>query len=73
MVTVDKAPELKDTLPDIGKFELVVNPIVAAGEIAVEIFASVEKSGKGFEGWMVEVANDFNRSDIRLRTDTSPK
>jgi len=39
---VDKVTDLKDTLPDIGKFELVVNPTVAAGEIAVEIFASVE-------------------------------
>ena len=40
---VDKVTDLKDTLPDIGKFELVVNPAVSAGEIAVEIFASVEK------------------------------
>ena len=34
--------------------------------MAVEIFASVEKAGKGFDGWMVEVANDFNRSNLRL-------
>src|SRR5436853_467937 len=40
-VTVDRAPDLKDTLPDISKFELVVNPTVVPGEVAVEIFASV--------------------------------
>ena len=67
MVTMDKPPELQDTLPDISKFDLVVNPPVAAGDLAVEIFASVEKAGKGFDGWMVEVANDFNRSNARLR------
>src|SRR5438477_2404074 len=58
-VTVEKPLDLKDTLPDISKFELVVNPTVSTGEVAVEIFASVEKSGQGFDGWMVEVANDF--------------
>jgi Ca-activated chloride channel family protein len=72
-VNVDKAPELKDTLPDISKFELVVNPTVAPGEVAVEIFASVEKAGKGFDGWLVEVANDFNRSNLRLRSGQSAK
>jgi Ca-activated chloride channel family protein len=70
---VDKVTDLKDTLPDIGKFELVVNPTVAAGEIAVEIFASVEKSGKGFDGWIVEVANDFNRRNLHLRSGQSAK
>ena len=64
-VTLDKPLALQDTLPDISKFELVVNPPGAAGEVAVEIFASVEKAGKGFDGWIVEVANDFNRSTVR--------
>ena len=72
-VTVDRAPDLQDTLPDISKFELVVNPTVAPGEVAVEIFASVEKAGKGFDGWLVEVANDFNRSNFRLRNGQSAK
>ena len=63
---MDKAPNLHQTLPDISKFELVVNPTVASNEVAVEIFASVEKAGKGFDGWLVEVANDFNRSNLRL-------
>ena len=72
-VIVDRAPDLQDTLPDISKFELVVNPTVAPGEVAVEIFASVEKAGKGFDGWLVEVANDFNRSNLRLRNGQSAK
>jgi Ca-activated chloride channel homolog len=72
-VTVDRAPDLQDTLPDISKFELVVNPTVVPGEVAVEIFASVEKAGKGFDGWLVEVANDFNRSNLRLRNGQSAK
>jgi len=65
-VTLENAAEMQDTLPDISKFPLVVDPPVAAGEIAVEIFASVEKSGQGAEGWIVEVANDFNRQALRL-------
>ena len=43
------------------------------GEVAVEIFASVEKAGKGFDGWLVEVANDFNRSNLRLPNGQSAK
>ncbi|MFL5626570.1 MAG: vWA domain-containing protein [Ktedonobacteraceae bacterium] len=67
MVSVDKVTDLNETLPDIRKYELVVNPPVTPGEVAVEIFASVEKTGQGFDGWMVAVANDFNRSNLRLR------
>src|SRR5262252_2481721 len=65
VVTMAK-PELHQTLPDISKYELVVNPPVSSNEVAVEIFTSVEKAGQGFDGWMVEVANDFNRSNFRL-------
>lgn len=63
----------KDALPDIAKFELVVDPPVQTGDVVVEIFASVEKSGKGFEGWMTEVANNFNRSTIRLQNGSAAK
>ena len=72
-VVVESAPDLQHTLPDISKFDLVVNPTVASGEVAVEIFASVEKAGKGFDGWLVEVANDFNRSNLRLTNGQSAK
>ena len=72
-MTVDAIPDLPNLLPDVLKFELVVNPTVAPGEVAVEIFASVKKAGKGFDGWLVEVANDFNRSNLRLRNGQAPK
>ena len=65
-VIIREKAELYQTLPDISQYELVVNPPIASNEVAVEIFASVEKAGKGFDGWMVEVANDFNRSNLRL-------
>ena len=44
VVTMAK-PVLHQTLPDISKYELVVNPPIASNEVAVEIFASVEKLG----------------------------
>ena len=67
LVQMDKTLTLQDTLPAISKFALVVDPPVASGEVSVEIFASVEKAGKGTDGWMIEVANNFNRSNVRLR------
>src|SRR3989442_8438980 len=72
VVTMAKA-ELHQALPEISKYELVVNPPISSNEVAVEIFASVEKAGKGFDGWIVEVANDFNRSNLRLRNGQSAK
>src|SRR5215475_9138854 len=47
-VPIDKASDIHKTLPDISKYELVVNPPISANEVAVEIFASVEKAGQGF-------------------------
>jgi len=32
-----------------------------------------KKSGKGFDGWIVEVANDFNRRNLRLQNGQSAK
>lgn len=58
---------LQDTLPDISKFPLVVQPALTGQDVGVEIFASVEKAGTGFEGWLVEIANRFNQQELRLR------
>lgn len=66
-VSLDKAADLKDTLPDIAKFPLVVDPPASPDKAIVEIFASTEKSGSGTDGWIVEVANDFNAQNIRLQ------
>lgn len=51
-------PSLYDELPEIEKYPLVVE---GTGEIKIEIFASPEKSGKDKDGWIVEVAQNFNQ------------
>lgn len=54
------ATSIEDTLPDISTFPLVVDPVRDNQSVVAEIFASTEKSGSGTDGWMVEVANQFN-------------
>lgn len=56
--------ELSDTLPPIGEFAIVVQS--PPGSVSAEIFASTEKSGSGTDGWMVEVAEEFNTAGITL-------
>lgn len=66
-------------LPDIEKqFPVTVNP--GNKDIVVEIFSSPEKAGTGTDGWMVELANEFNSSNqevdgksvgIKIRSITS--
>ncbi|MCB1955450.1 MAG: VWA domain-containing protein [Rhodocyclaceae bacterium] len=58
--------DLKKSLPDIGTFPLVVVPEGGASAAVAEIFVSTEKSGDGTDGWMVQVAEDFNRAAVRL-------
>jgi Ca-activated chloride channel homolog len=60
-----------DTLPDIEDFEIVTgsqynNP----NKLQVEIFASTEKSTpkNPQDRWLVDVAQDFNRQNIKLST-----
>lgn len=50
-----------DSLPDISKFPLSVN---STTDSYAEIFSSTEKSGTGNDGWLNEVANDFNAAGI---------
>jgi Ca-activated chloride channel family protein len=58
--------EFCDTLPDIDNFELTVDPPRGSNSLTVEIFSSTEKSGSDTNGWLVEVARDFNSSRTRL-------
>jgi Ca-activated chloride channel family protein len=51
------SPSLYDELPDINKYPFVVE---GTGDINIEIFASPEKSGKNKDGWIIEVAKEFN-------------
>ncbi len=53
------ATSLADELPEISKYECSV---VGNGEINVEIISSPEKAGEGTDGWMNEMAEEFNRS-----------
>lgn len=48
------------TLPPIESFPLAVD----GGPDAAEIFASVDKSGSGPDGWMVEVGRRFNEARV---------
>ncbi|MEF8769868.1 MAG: VWA domain-containing protein [Candidatus Accumulibacter phosphatis] len=57
---------LADTLPDIAKFPVVVEPAAGAGDVVAEIFSSIEKSGNGSDGWLTEVARDFNAANEKL-------
>ena len=50
---------LAEELPDISKYPLSVT---GRGSINLEIFSSTEKSSSGTDGWLNEIAEDFNRS-----------
>ncbi|WP_115993313.1 vWA domain-containing protein [Cohnella lupini] len=52
-----------ESLPDISKFPVSVDN---STEQFVEIFSSTEKSGTGNDGWLNEVATDFNNANIEL-------
>ena len=66
-------------LPDIDKqFPVTLEP--EGKTVVVEIFSSPEKAGTGTDGWMIEMAKNFNSSDktvngksvgIRVRSITS--
>ena len=47
----------EEELPSIDKYPLSV---AGSGEINVEIFSSPEKAGTGTDGWLNEVAENFN-------------
>jgi Ca-activated chloride channel family protein len=54
-------PELKPILPDISKYPLQVDSNTPS---FIEIFSSTEKAGSGTDGWLTEVARDFNNAAI---------
>lgn len=55
--------DLKDTLPDISKYPLQVEGHTAE---YIEIFSSPEKAGEGKDGWLIDVAKDFNKAGIEV-------
>ncbi|WP_410771456.1 VWA domain-containing protein [Fontibacillus sp. BL9] len=56
-----------DSLPDISKFPISVENNT---DSFVEIFSSTEKSGTGIDGWLNEVATDFNNAKISVNGTT---
>ncbi len=65
IVELDAKQDIIESLPDIGKFPLVVNPTYDSSDTAVEIFSSTEKSGEKTDGWIVEIAEKFNQQNMR--------
>ncbi len=55
-----------DTLPPIGTFPLVVDPSRDGDAVVAEVFVSLEKSGTGADGWMVETARAFNDAGVTV-------
>ncbi|NOU72714.1 VWA domain-containing protein [Paenibacillus sp. LMG 31458] len=55
--------DVAETLPDISKFPITVG---STTDNFVEIFSSTEKSGTGVDGWLTEVATEFNQAKIEV-------
>ena len=58
--------DVKDTLPDIDKYPTQVDNTT---QTYIEIFSSGEKTGTGNDSWLIDVANDFNSSGIKVNGD----
>jgi Ca-activated chloride channel family protein len=62
---VDIIPEnLNDTLPDID--DSYPPQVRETTSSYIEIFSSTEKAGSGTDGWLTEVAKDFNDAGIKI-------
>jgi Ca-activated chloride channel family protein len=60
--------DIAESLPDISKFPLTVDNTT---DYYVEIFSSTEKSGTGVDGWLTEVATEFNSANIDINGKTA--
>jgi len=58
-----QSTDMKDILPDISKYPEQVKNTTAD---YVEIFSSTEKAGTGQDGWLVDMANQFNSSGATI-------
>jgi Ca-activated chloride channel family protein len=54
---------LTEILPEISKYPPQVNNSTPS---YIEIFSSPEKAGSGTDGWLTEVARDFNNASITI-------
>lgn len=55
--------EESDELPDIDKNEITVQE---NSSLYVEIFTAPERAGEGKDGWMNEMAEQFNKADMQV-------
>lgn len=55
--------DLEDELPEIEKYPLSVE---GKGDINIEIISSTEKSSEGTDGWLNEIANNFNKTNYEI-------
>lgn len=56
-------PNLSESLPDISQYPPQVEKSTSS---YIEIFSSTEKAGSGTDGWLTEVARDFNNAAIMI-------
>lgn len=63
VVPSDLNDSLIEILPDISKYPPQVNN---STPIYIEIFSSTEKAGSGTDGWLTEVASEFNNASITI-------
>lgn len=54
---------LAEELPDIAKYPLTVT---GKGDINIEIVSSTEKATGGTDGWLIDVAEDFNSTHYMI-------
>lgn len=63
IVPSDLNDSLTESLPEISKYPPQVN---SSTPTYIEIFSSTEKAGSGTDGWLTEVARDFNNASITI-------
>lgn len=54
---------LAEELPDIDKYPMTLQ---GNGQVNIEVFAAPEKAGEGTDGWMLEVAEKFNKEGYTI-------
>lgn len=54
---------LEEALPDISKFP---SQVESTTDLYIEIFSSTEKAGSGKDGWLVEIAEQFNKEGYEI-------
>lgn len=55
--------DVKDTIPNIDKYTAKVENTT---DSYIEIFSTGEKAGNGKDGWLIDVANNFNESKFEI-------